>query len=84
MKIEDDSERLDRLCELNVIEQVMSVSRTTIVQNTWERGQDLVIHGWIYGLQDGLLRDLGISIDSAAGAAPAYSGALAKHLVMAR
>jgi carbonic anhydrase len=62
-KIEDESERLDRLCELNVIEQVKSVSRTTIVQNAWQRGQELVVHGWIYGLQDGLLRDLGISID---------------------
>ena len=62
-KIEDESERLDRLCELNVIEQVKSVSRTTIVQNAWQRGQALVVHGWIYGLQDGLLRDLGISID---------------------
>jgi carbonic anhydrase len=62
-KLEDESERLDRLCELNVIEQVKSVSRTTIVQNAWQRGQELVVHGWIYGLQDGLLRDLGISID---------------------
>ena len=62
-KIEDESERLDRLCELNVVEQVMSVSRTTIVQNAWQRGQELVVHGWIYGLQDGRLRDLGISID---------------------
>jgi carbonic anhydrase len=62
-KIEDESERLDRLCELNVVEQVMSVGRTTIVQNAWQRGQELVVHGWIYGLHDGLLRDLGISID---------------------
>ena len=62
-KIEDESERIDRLCALNVIEQVMSVSRTTIVQAAWERGQDLAVHGWIYGLQDGLLRDLGVSID---------------------
>ena len=62
-KLEDESERLDRLCELNVIEQVKSVGRTTIVQNAWQRGQELVVHGWIYGLQDGLLRDLGISID---------------------
>ena len=61
-KIEDESERLDHLCELNVIEQVMSVSRTTIVQNAWQRGQQLAVHGWIYGLQDGLLRDLGVSI----------------------
>ncbi|HYV83407.1 MAG TPA: carbonate dehydratase [Pyrinomonadaceae bacterium] len=64
-KIEDDNKRLDRLCELNVIEQVRNVGRTTIVQSAWERGQELVVHGWIYGLQDGLLRDLGVSIDNA-------------------
>jgi carbonic anhydrase len=62
-QIADPTARVDRLCELNVIEQVMSVSRTTIVQNAWERGQELAVHGWIYGLQDGLLRDLGVSID---------------------
>ena len=65
-QIEDESARLDRLCEFNVIEQVVNVSRTTIVQNAWERGQELVVHGWIYGLQDGRLRDLDITIDSAA------------------
>jgi carbonic anhydrase len=65
-QIEDESERLDRLCEFNVIEQVVNVSRTTIVQNAWQRGQELVVHGWIYGLQDGLLRDLDITFDSAA------------------
>ena len=64
-KIEDEDERLDRLCELNVIEQVRNVGRTTIVQSAWQRGQELVVHGWIYGLQDGLLRDLGVSIDNA-------------------
>ena len=64
-KIENENERLDRLCELNVIEQVRNVGRTTIVQSAWERGQELVVHGWIYGLQDGLLRDLGVSIDNA-------------------
>lgn len=63
--IEDENERLDRLCELNVIEQVRNVGRTTIVQSAWQRGQELVVHGWIYGLQDGLLRDLGVSIDNA-------------------
>jgi carbonic anhydrase len=61
-QIEDESHRLDRLCELNVVEQVMSVARTTIVQSAWQRGQELAIHGWIYGLQDGLLRDLGVSV----------------------
>ena len=64
-KIEDDDKRLDRLCELNVIEQVRNVGRTTIVQSAWQRGQELVVHGWIYGLQDGLLRDLGVTIDNA-------------------
>src|SRR4026208_774493 len=65
VKIVDENERLDRLCELNVIEQVMNVGRTTIVESAWQRGQELVVHGWIYGLHDGLLRDLGVSIDSA-------------------
>jgi carbonic anhydrase len=64
-KISDENERVDRLCELNVIEQVRNVARTTIVQSAWQRSQELVVHGWIYGLQDGLLRDLGVSIDNA-------------------
>jgi carbonic anhydrase len=75
-QIPDESERVDRLCELNVIEQVVNVSRTTIVQNAWARGQELVVHGWIYGLEDGLLRDLGISVDSADSLASAYRRAL--------
>ena len=66
-KIDDETKRLDRLCELNVVEQVFNVGRTTIVQSAWERGQELVVHGWIYDLTDGLLRDLGVSIDSAEG-----------------
>ncbi len=56
--------RVDRLCELNVEEQAMNVGNTTIVQEAWERGQELTIHGWIYGINDGLLRDLGICISS--------------------
>ena len=64
-KIDDEDERLDRLCELNVIEQVRNVGRTTIVQSAWHRGQELVVHGWIYDLQDGPLRDLGVSLDNA-------------------
>lgn len=55
----------DRLCELNVLEQVVNVCQTTIVQDAWERGQQLTIHSWIYGLQDGLLRDLGLTVSSA-------------------
>jgi carbonic anhydrase len=65
--LKDEEERLDRLCELNVIEQVLNVGRTTIVQGAWQRGQEVVVHGWIYGLQDGLLRDLGVSIDRPVG-----------------
>jgi len=57
-----DEQRFDRFCELNVIEQVYNVCHTTIVQGAWRRGQDLSIHGWIYGLQDGLLKDLGVTI----------------------
>jgi carbonic anhydrase len=60
--ITDESLRLNKLCELNVAAQVMSAGRTTIVQNAWNRGQQLAIHGWIYGIGDGLLRDLGISV----------------------
>jgi carbonic anhydrase len=52
----------DRLCELNVLEQVINVCQTTIVQDAWERGQSLTIHSWIYGLKDGLLRDLGLTL----------------------
>lgn len=78
MQIDDKIKRLDRLCELNVIEQVVNVARTTIVQSAWERGQELVVHGWIYGLQDGLLRDLGVSIDNADGLATAYRSAIGR------
>jgi carbonic anhydrase len=75
-KIEDETRRLDRLCELNVIEQVLSVGRTTIVQSAWQRGQDLTVHGWIYGLEDGLLRDLGMSIDNTLDLTAAYRDAI--------
>jgi len=63
--ISDEEQRLNRLCELNVIEQVLSVGRTTIAQGAWQRGQELTVHGWIYGLEDGLLRDLDVSVDNA-------------------
>ena len=56
-----EAQRLDRLCELNVIEQVVNVCQTTVVEDAWARGQELTVHGLIYGLQDGLLRDLGVS-----------------------
>jgi carbonic anhydrase len=67
---------VNRLCELNVIEQVGHVCQTTIVEEAWGRGQDLTIHGWIYGLQDGLLRDLGISVSAGNQFAAQYAHAL--------
>jgi carbonic anhydrase len=60
--LETERERHDRLCELNVIEQVANVAKTTVVRDAWARGQSLSIHGWLYDLQDGLLRDLGVCI----------------------
>jgi len=56
------AQRLDRLCELNVVEQVANVCRTTIVEDAWSRNQELEVHGLVYGLRDGLLRDLGVSV----------------------
>jgi len=61
MAMQDDpTGRVDRLCELNVVAQVVNVSRTTVVEQAWRRGQPLTLHGLIYGLKDGLLRDLGV------------------------
>jgi carbonic anhydrase len=64
--IDDEEKRLDRLCELNVVEQVMNVGNMTAVQEAWQKGQPLAIHGWIYGIADGLLKDLGVCVSSAA------------------
>ena len=66
----------DRLCELNVLEQVVSLSNTPVIKDAWDRGQDLTIHGWIYGLKDGLMHDLGITIDCPADASVRYDAAL--------
>lgn len=57
-----EGEKVDRLCELNVIEQAVNVCQTTIVQGAWEKGQKLAVHAWIYGLKDGLLHDLNFSV----------------------
>jgi len=56
----EEQPRIDRLCEINVVEQVSSIGHTTIVQDAWDRGQELTIHGWIYSVKDGLLRDLNV------------------------
>jgi carbonic anhydrase len=65
-----EQKRHDRLCELNVVEQVVNVSQTTVVRDAWSRGQPLAVHGWIYDLHDGLLRDLGVSVTTS----PALGG----------
>lgn len=72
----DEGQRWDRLGELNVIEQVVNVCRTTIVQDAWERGQELAVHAWIYALRDGLLRDLNLTISRAADLTQAYEAAI--------
>ena len=63
-RLPDHEARLDKLCELNIIEQVISVGETTIVQDAWERGQEVAIHGWIYRIAEGIYRDMNISARS--------------------
>jgi len=72
------AEDADRLCELNVIEQAVNVCQTTIVRDAWERGQELAVHGWIYSLQDGLLRDLHMTANSFEETSKSYETALAR------
>ena len=69
--------RVNALSELNVIEQALNVCQTTIVQDAWHRGQELVIHGWFYKLQDGLLQDLTMTVERPEDAVPAYADAVA-------
>jgi len=68
--------QLDLLCELNVIEQVVNVAHTTVVQDAWTRGQSVTLHGWVYGISDGLLKDLRMTVDSAEDLKRAYRGAI--------
>ena len=74
----------DALCELNVIEQVKNVCQTTAVQDAWARGQPLAVHGWVYGVDNGLLRDLEATVDGAGEASPVLSAALARVRKRAR
>ena len=62
--LETETQRHNRLCELNVLEQVVNVSKTTVVLDAWARRQELAVHGWVYDIQDGLLRDLGLCLTS--------------------
>lgn len=72
--------RIDRLCELNVVEQVRNVCQTTILRDAWERGQTVSVHGWIYDICDGLLRDLGVCISSPSEVAVEYLSALERRV----
>ncbi|HTU99054.1 MAG TPA: carbonate dehydratase [Luteitalea sp.] len=74
----DEAATIDRLCELNVIEQVRNVCLTTIVRDAWDRGHALTVHGWIYSVADGLLNDLGCSISSADAIDGAHATAVAR------
>lgn len=72
--------RMDTLCELNVIEQVYNLGHSTILQSAWKRGQKVMIHGWVYGLQDGRLHDLDITTISRESLEVRYRNAMAKLL----
>jgi carbonic anhydrase len=80
---EFDATRHARLCELNVIEQVANVCQTTIVQDAWARGQKLTVHGWIYDLHDGRMRELGIGVTGADALQSAYDKAIAQIAAIA-
>ncbi len=69
--------RYDALCELNVIEQVMNVAQTSVIQEAWERGQDVTLHGWCYGLKDGLVHDLHMSVSRQDDINARYEAAIA-------
>jgi len=71
----DPAQRLNLLCELNVIDQVRHVAQSTVLQDAWARGQTLTVHGWVYGLNDGLLKDLRISVSGAGEVEATYQEA---------
>jgi carbonic anhydrase len=75
--VSEENTRANRLCELNVIEQVSNVCLTTIVRDAWERAQALTIHSWIYGIRDGIMRDLGMSVSAPGEFEPQYRASLA-------
>jgi len=75
--LRSDQSQTNRLCEFNVIEQVNNVCQTTIVRDAWDRGQALTIHSWIYGLKDGLVRDLGMTVSALGDLDAQYKAAIA-------
>jgi carbonic anhydrase len=74
--MDDETMCHNALCELNVLEQALNICETTVVQDAWQRGQTVVVHGWVYGLHDGLIEDLKITAGQATDVAPAYGLAL--------
>lgn len=77
-EIKDDASRFNRLCELNVVEQVFNVCNTDIIQNAWRREQQLSVHGWIYDIKDGLLQDLDVCISNSDNLDKARNAAISK------
>jgi carbonic anhydrase len=75
-RIDDEQLRVEKLCELNVIEQVVHVCRTTTVQDAWRRGQEMAVHGWVYELKNGLLRDLHVCVRTADEIQSVYQAAV--------
>jgi len=73
-----EEQRVDALCELNVVEQALNVCQTTVVQDAWARGQELVVHGWFYGLHNGLIEDLCMTVSSAEDVVAAYERSIAQ------
>ncbi|MBL8491343.1 MAG: carbonate dehydratase [Rhodocyclaceae bacterium] len=74
--VADSEARINRLCELNVIEQVVNIAQTTVLRDAWARGQAVSVHGWVYGLADGLLRDMALTAGNCDEAAENYQRAL--------
>ena len=79
-QIDDAEERLNRMCELNAIHQVVNVCQTSILREAWQRGQSVTVHAWCYSLNDGLIRDLGVSANSRDEALELYRGAVERSI----
>lgn len=75
----DLQRKVDRLCELNVVEQVVNVAQTTVIESAWQRGQAVTIHGWVYGLKDGLIRDLNADVSATEQIEESRTRALARR-----
>ena len=76
--IDDQEQRIQKICELNIIEQAKNVCQTTIVQNAWEKGKEITVHAWVYGLENGLLRDLEFTVKGPDEITSAYCTALGR------